>query len=318
MPHKILTALTILLVSLFQTFPVFSQDLNTLLHSIESDTSGEDHVTNDNLVEFNSFASPVEDQFYHDALKSLEPLTPEQIKKIRSELDLLDQAKVAPIKEINPISRSINVSLRSGENPFNVNVLPGWVSTLTFADSTGQAWPVHTVTNGNPDIYDVNSSGPDDHSNIITISAKQAHIPSNLAILLQGATVPLLVTLSPSPGTIDFRIDVRVDQLGPNATPETLIQSSLIPTNDSTIISFLDGVVPPSAQQLTVLSHLKIEAWIYDELMYLRTNVNLLSPAYSAKHSNASGIKVFVLKPTPVLLVADNGNTFFANIDLQN
>ena len=318
MTYKFITASATLFLSALLSFSVFTEESNTLSISNDLTTNNLAQSMTDHSNGIPELQPQIEDQYYHDALKSLEPLTPEQIKNIRQKLNLLDQAKVAPITEINPITRSIDVSLRSGENPFNVKISPGWVSTLTFSDRTGQSWPIQNVTNGNPEIYDVFSSGPDGTSNIITISAKQAHIPSNLAILLQGATVPLLITLTPSQGTIDYRIDVRVDQRGPNATPENLVTSTLAPTSDSTILSFLDGVVPPQARSLSVLSHLKLDAWIYDKLLYVRTNVNLLSPAFTAKHSNASGIKVYVLKPTPVLLVSDHGNTFFAKIDIKN
>ena len=88
----------------------------------------------------------------------------------------MDQAKVAPITETSPILDQLTQVCYQDESPFVINVVPGWVSTLTFSDSTGEYWPVQVVTNGNPDVYDVVSSGPDGESNIITISAKQAHI----------------------------------------------------------------------------------------------------------------------------------------------
>ena len=273
--------------------------------------------SNQNSNELNRTDIPIEDQYYYDALKSIEPLSPEQIKSIRRELDLLDRAKVSPITETSPITRSINLSLLSGETPFSINVAPGWVSTLTFSDRTGEPWPVQNVTNGNPEVYDVISSGSAGNSNIITISAKQAHIPTNIAILLQHANVPLLATLTPSQHLIDYRIDIRVDQLGPNASPEEIIGSGLPPTNDQTMLAFLDVVVPPTATALEVLSHINMKAWNYEDLMYIRTNVALISPAYSAKLSNSSGVNVYALQPTPILLVSDHGQILSVTINLK-
>ena len=270
----------------------------------------------ENIEDDNQPVPSIEDPYYFDALKSLEPLTPAQIKNIRRELDSLDQAKVAPITETSPITRSINASLLSGESPFVINVVPGWVSTLTFSDNTGEYWPVQVVTNGNPDVYDVVSSGPDGESNIITISAKQAHIPTNLAILLQGARVPLLATLTPSQDLIDYRIDVRIDQRGPNATPEIITKSNLTLTNDHTMLSFLDGIAPQNARALSVNSNLKLQVWIYQDLMYVRTKNKLISPAFTAKHANASGVKVYALQPVPVLVISADGKINYVNINL--
>jgi intracellular multiplication protein IcmK len=254
------------------------------------------------------------DRLVESAIKSIAPLTPEQVREVRRRIDQIDQATDSPLMDVHPVTRSVGVSLKSGEMPVRLSVAPGWLSTLTFSDVTGQPWPVHVVTNGNPDAYDVKSSGPQNETNIITISARRAHVPSNFSVLLLGAKVPLLVTLDPSSSNVDYRVDARVDQRGPNAIYDSVTGTSLAPTNDSTMLQFLDGVAPSGARELKSSNSRDLQAWMYGDLMYVRTSMDLLSPAYTAKHSNASGVKVFVLNEVPVLLVSDGGRTSYVQV----
>lgn len=246
------------------------------------------------------------DEAFREALDSVAPLTPEQIEEARRLLDRVDRAQVVPLQAVNPVTRSMSVSLKSGERPGTVRVYPGWISTLTFSDVTGKPWPVLSVTNGNPEAYDVKSSGPENATNIITISARQSHVPSNIAITLVGAQVPILLTLSPSTGDVDFRIDAQVDQRGPNASYDVISSVSLPATGDSVMLSFLDGVPPDAARKLQTSAR-DVEAWRFDGMLYVRTVRSLLSPAFVAKQSNVSGVNVYVLKEAPILIVSDEG-----------
>lgn len=246
------------------------------------------------------------DEAFQDALKSIAPLTPEQVEIMRRRLDGIDRAQGKPLVPVAPVTRSIAVSLKSGERPATIKVSPGWISTLTFSDVTGQPWPVLSVTNGNPDAYEVVSSGPENKTNIITISAKQAYVPSNIAITLVGAKVPILMTLDPGSGSVDYRVDAQIDQRGPNASYDIISTDALPATGDSVMLSFLDGVPPDNARKMKT-GHREVQAWRYDEMLYVRTSRALLSPAYTAKQSNASGVNVYVLKEAPVLLVSDGG-----------
>lgn len=248
----------------------------------------------------------LDDQAFEDALKSIAPLKPEQVEKMRRRLDDIDKAQGKQLVPVTPVTRSVAVSLKSGERPATVKVSPGWISTITFSDVTGAPWPVLSVTNGNPEAYDIKSSGPENATNIITISAKQAYVGSNIAITLVGAKVPILMTLDPNNGEVDYRVDAQIDQRGPNASYDIVSSDGLPATGDSVMLSFLDGVPPPEAKKAKTNSR-EVQAWRFDDMLYVRSSKSLLSPAYVAKQSNASGVNVYVLKEAPVLLVSDGG-----------
>lgn len=252
-------------------------------------------------------------EVFQDALNGVSPLSPGQITQTRQRIEEVDKASNGPLAPVQPITRSVALSLKSGERPAVIKVSPGWISTLTFSDVTGQPWPVLSVTNGNPNAYRVQSSGPQDSTNIITISAIQGHIPSNIAITLVGAKVPILMTLDPSPSTVDFRVDAQVDERGPNAAYNMMTTDSLAATNDSNMLSFLDGVPPDNAKKLKTSSR-SVQAWRFDDMVYVRTSSTVLSPAHISKSSNASGVNVYVMKEAPVLMISNAGQTAFVNI----
>jgi intracellular multiplication protein IcmK len=249
----------------------------------------------------------VNEKAFKEALKQLYPLTPDQQRTVRDKGDKNDRALGQPLLPVSPVSRSVRVSLKPGDMPPVVQTSPGWISTLTFADVTGQPWPVLSVTNGNSDAYDVKNSGPAGSSNIVTISSKQAYVPSNIAVTLAGARVPVMITLNPSTnGKVDFRVDAQIDQRGPNSSYDVVTSDALPPTGDSVMLGFLDGVPPDSATKLKT-SDGRTQAWRYNDMMYIRTTNILLSPAYISKQSNVVGVNVYVLNEVPVLMMSGSG-----------
>jgi len=254
-----------------------------------------------------------DDAAFNDALRQIAPLTPEQIEKARRTLDDVDRAQGMPLQPIQPVTRSIGVSMRSGERPASLKVSPGWISTITFSDVTGKPWPVESVVNGNKDAYNVQTAGPESNSNIIMISALQSYVPSNIAVTLAGATVPILFTLEPSASQVDFRVDAQIDERGPNASYDIVASDVLPSTGDSLMLKFLDGVPPGEAERLRT-SNRGVEVWRYDGMLYVRTTSTLLSPAYVSKQSNASGVNVYVLKEAPVLMVSKDGRLENVNV----
>ncbi|NTF17298.1 hypothetical protein G6L37_02480 [Agrobacterium rubi] len=262
-------------------------------------------------------AAPADpDAAFKEALKGIVPLSDDQVRKLRTELDKIDKAQGEPLTAVKPSTRSIQVSLRSGEYPAVINTAPGWISTITFSDVTGQPWPVLSVTNGNPDAYNIQSSGPEGSTNIITISSKQGYVPSNIAVTLVGAKVPILMTLQPTDkGQVDFRVDALMDQRGPNAAFDMITNESLSPTDDATMLAFLDGVPPSGAKPLKSSSR-EVQAWRYNDLTYIRTDKALMSPAPIRKTSNASRTNIWVINEMPVVMLSDRdtGRTEYVNI----
>jgi intracellular multiplication protein IcmK len=317
MTRKTRIVAVLALISGLSPLESFAQDVNPLLLPNANYPAAANNPSAGAQMAIAPAAPADPDAAFKEALKGVVPLTDEQVKKLRVELDKIDKAQGQPLTAVKPSTRSIQVSLRSGEYPAVINTSPGWISTITFSDVTGQPWPVLSVTNGNPDAYNIQSSGPEGSTNIITISSKQGYVPSNIAVTLVGAKVPILMTLQPTDkGQVDFRVDALLDQRGPNAAYDIIANETLSPTDDSIMLAFLDGVPPSGAKALKTTSR-DVQAWRYNDLTYIRTDKALMSPAPIRKTSNASRTNVWVINEIPVVMFSDRdtGRTEYVNIN---
>ncbi len=184
---------------------------------------------------------------------------------------------------------------------------------MTFSDITGQPWPVLSVTTGNPQAYAAQSAGEEGKTNIIVVNAIQEWVPGNLAVTLVGHPVPITLAIRQGEPEVDYRLDVRLDARGPNAAQDIVGTTSLAPTNDSTMIKFLDGVPPQGARRMKTTSP-DVEAWRFEDLLYVRTRGDILSPAYTSRSSNVSGVNVFTLVDSPVVIVSAGGRAAHVRI----
>jgi Protein of unknown function (DUF3625). len=317
MSRKTRIAAVLALISGLSPLESFAQDASPLLLPPANYPAAASANATGGSIPIAPAAQADPDAAFKEALRGVVPLTDDQVKKLRIELDKIDKAQGQPLTPVKPSTRSIHVSLKSGEYPAVINTSPGWISTITFSDVTGQPWPVLSVTNGNPDAYNIQSSGPEGSTNIITISSKQGYVPSNIAVTLVGAKVPILMTLQPTDkGQVDFRVDALLDQRGPNAAYDIIANETLAPTDDSIMLAFLDGVPPEGAKPLKT-SNRDVQAWRYNDLTYIRTDKALMSPAPIRKTSNASRTNVWVINEMPVVMFSDRdtGRTEYVNIN---
>ncbi len=247
-----------------------------------------------------------QDAQFERALREVVPLTPDQVTKYRRATDRVRRATNMPISPETPVTRSVRLSLKPGERSPVIHVKPGSVTSLTFSDLTGAPWPVLAATSGNPQVYDVKSAGEEGKTNILMISAKEEWYPSNVMVTLVGHPVPIGLQISPDGPELDYRVDVGLMARGPNAAQDVVGVSNLAPTNDLTIVKFLDGVPPEGARRMDTSSS-EVEAWRFEDVMYLRTRGDVLSPMYTARTSNVSGVHVFTMAEVPVVIVSTDG-----------
>jgi intracellular multiplication protein IcmK len=243
---------------------------------------------------------------FNRAMQETFPMSPDQIREYRQLQEQTNRAMVQPVAPGRPVSRSLRLSLRPGEVTPVLRVQPGVVSTLTFSDGTGQPWPVMSVVTGNPQAYVAQSAGPEGKSNIIVMSTIQPWMPSNVVVTLMGYPVPITMMLQQGSPETDYRVDVQLSSRGPNALAESPGAVSLAATDDSTMMSFGDGVAPPDSRKLRTNSP-DVDVWMHGDLMYVRTPGEIVSPRYVGRSSNVSGVNVFSLPDSPVLLVSRGG-----------
>lgn len=292
--------------SLDQIPAMSEQDAQSMLRIYEmiEQSNAVDEITQDDPL---AGLSPDQRAFI-EAMQTLMPMTPEQIDMFKKRYEQTRSASRAPASaDAVRSSRSVDLTLKPGEELPVIRMQPGNVATLTFSDRNGNPWPILSVTPGDSSRFAAQTAGEQGVSNILVLNTTADYAMSNVVITLVDNPVPILMTLDArEQKTVDYRVDIRVDAKGPNSQFAISDSYRLPATGDSLMLAFLDGLPPREAIARKTSAH-GVEAWVYDDKLYVRTRGELLSPAYTARSSNVSGTNVFVLHETPVLVLSQDG-----------
>ena len=250
----------------------------------------------------------LQEQEMKEAIKVLEPVNSTMIEEFRKVQQDNSEAQTRPVGEANNmVSRSLSMDLRAGSKPPTIHLATGMATALTFSGLTGAQWPVLSVTTGNPTMYTPIEAGEKGKGNMVVISPLTAAGKSNLVVTLLNLPVPLIFNLETGHGNVDGRLDINIKKMGPNDHVDMAQGSTLGATNDETVQNFIDGLPPKGAKKLPS-SDADVEAWKYNNLLYIRTPYAILSPAYIGKANNISGDNVYTMSGnTPIILVEQDG-----------
>ena len=239
------------------------------------------------------------DQAKQDVL----PLSPSDIRELKQ---ALDQSRRAANEHVGtppqPVSRSVDVDLSPGSPPVVARLYPGHVTTLSFVDVTGAAWPINSIVNGDPKSFDIRAI--ESGSNTATVASLGWYSVGNMAVMLAGMPSPVTVTLVGGQKEVDYRLDMRIPMRGPNALPQQVVGSTA-PGQNADFLNILDGVAPKSAKPLKVEGD--GQAWMLNGSVVYRTRSALISPAWTSKVQSSDGTYVYEVPYVPVLLVSSGG-----------
>lgn len=240
-------------------------------------------------------------QAFANMLRSMMPLSPEQIKTLRKLYDDSQHAAATfPGIPPKPTSSSVAVNLSPGAAPPIVRLRNGFVTSLVFLDSTGQPWPIQAYDIGDPNSFNIQW---DQKGNTLLVQSDTTYRSGNLAVMLKGQDTPVMITLMPGQRAVDYRVDMRVPGLGPNASPT---MSSLPESANPQLLNFLNGIPPNAAKALTVDGG-PGQAWLLGDHIYLRTELTVLSPSWIASMSSPDGTHVYEITKAPIVLASYRG-----------
>lgn len=245
----------------------------------------------------------IDEAAFRATLKETFPLSPEQIVRLRKAYNatrLAESTEAATPPK--PIATSQLVNLAPGSTPPVIRLSQGFVSSLVFLDSTGAPWPIAAYDLGNPQAFNIQW---DKTSNTLMIQASKVYTYGNLAVRLHNLNTPVMLTLIPGQKAVDYRVDLRIQGLGPNAKAMPTGEG-LPPGATPLLLKILDGVAPPGARLVTV-SGGEAQGWIHGEKLFLRTRLTILSPGWIATMESADGMRAYEMNKTPVLLVSERG-----------
>lgn len=253
----------------------------------------------------------IENKAFNDMVRNLYPLNPEQIVRLKqiyqtSEFAQASTAGTPP----KPTATSQFVNLSPGSTPPVIRLSQGFVSSLVFLDSTGAPWPISAYDLGDPGSFNIQW---DKVSNTLMIQAIKLYNYGNLAVRLKGLNTPVMLTLIPGQKAVDYRVDLRVQGYGPNAVKMPLEQG-VPPSANDLLLHVLDGVPPAGSSRLTV-SGGDARAWLFNEKMYVRTNLTVLSPGWLASMTSADGTHAYEMQKSPVLLVSWHGKVMQLKVE---
>ncbi|MAZ44759.1 MAG: type IV secretion protein IcmK [Legionellales bacterium] len=256
-------------------------------------------------------SDPFNDAAYRKMLELNLPLSPDQIEKLRKLYDVTQQAAFAtPAPPPIPVSSSMAVNLGPGQQPPVIRLASGFVTSLVFVDVTGSNWPIVSYGIGNPEAFNIQW---DNDTNAIFIQAMKSYSHGNLAIRLKNLDTPVMISLVSGQKEVDYRVDMQVQQRGPNAVVPYMSMDYSLDRSDI-LVNFLDAIPPKDSTRLDVGTQYGM-AWMHNGRMYFRTKLTLLSPAWGASVSSADGTRVYELAPTPMLLASDEGRTVSIHVE---
>jgi intracellular multiplication protein IcmK len=245
------------------------------------------------------------DRAFKQLLNKSMPMTPEQIIDYRKELFRSEQAvHTPPVAPPRPVSSTITLDLSPGIPPPVIRLAPGFVTSMVFLDSTGQPWPIADYSIGNAKQFNVQW---DSKKNTLFIQSVTPFTSSNLALRLAELDTPLMISLVSGQKEVDYRTDIQVNSLGPNALAP-LLDNDMPRSASALLLSVLDGVPPAGSKELSV-DRCYGRAWVSGGRLLFRTRLTVLSPAWLATVSSPDGTRVYDMPRTPLILATQDGKT---------
>lgn len=259
-------------------------------------------ISDEELIDTKAFENLIRQRF---------PLTPEQIVRLRQIFDTSEFAKAStPGTPPKPTATSQLVNLSPGSTPPVIRLSQGFVSSLVFLDMTGAPWPISAYDLGDPSAFNIQW---DKSGNTLMIQALKLYNYGNLAVRLKGLNTPVMLTLIPGQKAVDYRVDLRLPGYGPNAKNVAVVQN--LPASASDILlHILEGVPPPGSQRL-VISGGDARGWLFNEKMYIRTNLTILSPGWIESMTSADGMHAYEMQKSPVLLISWHGKVMQLKVE---
>ncbi len=258
-----------------------------------------------------SEAATVDELAFKQVTEQLFPLSAEEIIRLKqlyhtNEFARASSAGTPP----KPTATSQFVNLSPGSTPPVIRLSQGFVSSLVFLDSTGAPWPITAYDLGDPTAFNIQW---DRTSNTLMIQASKLYTYGNLAVKLQGLNTPVMLTLIPGQKAVDYRVDLRIQGLGPNAK-NLPMEDGIPPAASDLLLHVLEGVPPNGSTRLTV-SGGDARAWLLNDRMYVRTNLTVLSPGWIGSMTSADGMHAYEMQKAPVLLVSWHGKVMQLKVE---
>lgn len=237
-----------------------------------------------------------------DTIRDIEnlQLTPEQFDRIkRIYLERERQKAIPYVSPAKPITRTMFVDLDPGVSPPALRLTRGQQTSIVFSDVSGQPWFIENVSMNRQLFSDgrqgqgqgQGQQGVQQPTNVLTIEPLAPAAYGNVTVTLRGLSTPAIFVLTSAQQEVDMRVDAKVPGHNPDAIDTVTV--STLPSIDSALSYFLDGVPPMDARRLKVTGLENAEAWLYRDNLYVRAKADAQYPAYLSAARSTSGVSVY-------------------------
>jgi intracellular multiplication protein IcmK len=260
---------------------------------------------------FSGSQDNVYDQAFINVINQMLPMSPDQISKLRevfteSQLAAATPPGIPP----KPTTTSLIVNLSPQATPPVIRLGAGYISSLVFMDATGQPWPIDAYSLGDPTAFNIQW---DHKGNTLLVQSSSFFKRSNLAVILKDLNTPVMLTLISGQTAVDYRVDLRIPGIGPNAI---FAQNGLPDAANPILLDVLNGVPPKNSKELKVAGA-DAKAWVLNKKLYLRTTLDVISPAWQAIMSSIDGTHAYELQIAPVILALQHGKDKVITLTLE-
>ncbi|MDR3358392.1 MAG: DotH/IcmK family type IV secretion protein [Desulfovibrio sp.] len=245
---------------------------------------------------------------FEESLRQLMPLDEGQIQEYRERSDQRERALLPVSPSLS--SRTVRVSMEPGAPPVKVLTTANIATSLVFHDSTGQPWPITSVTNGGPSFFQVlRPELPD--GNLLNVMPVQGYGTSTIVVTLEKKDIPLVVRLESdsvrSPArAADALVLFQLAHHGPKAAIPII--EDIKETASSELLAFLDRVPPASAVRVVLETPTdKLTVWRLGNAHYIRTDHTLMWPAWTAVAHGAGNVRCYEAPVTPRIMLSAGG-----------
>ena len=245
---------------------------------------------------------------FQESLRQMMPLDDSQIQEYRERSDQRERA-LLPVSP-SLASRTARVSLEPGSAPVRVFTTANIATSLLIHDSTGQPWPITSVTNGGPSFFQVlRPELPD--ANLLNITPIQAYGTTTLVVTLEKQDIPLVIRLESDSvrgpeRKADALVLFQISQHGPRAKVPVI--EDIKETVNSSMLAFLDHVPPAGAVRVRMEpTPDKVQVWKLGANHYVRTSHSMMWPAWTAVVNGAGNMKCYEVPVTSRIMLSVGG-----------
>lgn len=248
-----------------------------------------------------------------EATNDLMPLNANQIHRLKMRLDAGREAAQEPVRgTVKLMHETMPIEVGDTKSPKTIYLSSGKVSSFTFLDIKGKPWPITDVVVGQKGVISV--SRPKSH--IAFVSTLKFYGDFNLAFMMEGIDVPVYFHIKFNMEKAHESVKVAIQNVGPTSEEETIVTETNVKLVRDSMYGFLDELpaVTGKSEVLDVKGYHN-SAWYHGGKMYVRVpSGEMISPAYDSYISSGTGVKVYKMDYTPILMFSDNGKIYNASI----